>query len=100
MFLVFGCILYRHNVVGKNTYSIYTKMGVGKRPDATFWETYRAKKYLYTVGGLGDIFYMYIGGWVCDVDLDLWALFLYIFSYFVFFIFYFFYIFIYDCMLL
>ncbi len=27
LFLVFGCILYRHNFVGKNTYSIYTKMG-------------------------------------------------------------------------
>ena len=33
-------IFYGHNVVGGNTYSIYTKMGVGKPPDATFWETH------------------------------------------------------------
>ena len=44
-------IFYGHNVVGGNTYSIYTKMGVGKRPDATFWGTHRANKDLETVKG-------------------------------------------------
>ena len=27
---IFGLIFYRHSVVGNNTYSTYTKMGVGK----------------------------------------------------------------------
>ena len=37
-------IFYIHNIVGLSTYSKCTKMGVGKRPDATFWETHKANK--------------------------------------------------------
>ena len=40
----FGSILYKHNVVNLYTYFKYTKLGVGKRPDATFLETHRVKK--------------------------------------------------------
>ncbi len=43
---ILGSILYWHTVVGGNTYFTCTKMGVGKRPDATFWGTYRAKIFL------------------------------------------------------
>ena len=35
-----GSTLFWHSVVGVNTYSNNTKMGVGKRPDATFWGTH------------------------------------------------------------
>ena len=45
----FGSIFYKVSVVGNNTYSIYTKMGVGKRPDATFWETHNDGWNLYIV---------------------------------------------------
>ena len=38
-----GSTLFWHTVVGCDTYSKNTKMGVGKRPDATVWETYIAK---------------------------------------------------------
>ena len=54
----FGEILYVISVVGNDTYSAYTKIGVGKRPDATFWKTYRAK--MLVINGirfLGEIFY-------------------------------------------
>ena len=38
-----GSIFYVLSGVDCNTYFIDTKMGGGKRPDATFWETHRAK---------------------------------------------------------
>ena len=50
-------IFYGHNVVGGNTYSIYTKMGVGKRPDATFWGTHNDGWIWNLIKGLGSIFY-------------------------------------------
>lgn len=43
----FGSIFYIRNVVGNDTYSIYTRMGGGMQPAVTFWETHRAKIGLY-----------------------------------------------------
>ena len=49
LYMVFGEMLYGCGVVGGNTYYMYTKMGVGKRPDATFWETHNDGWNLYIV---------------------------------------------------
>ncbi len=45
------------SVVGDNTYYTYTKMGVGKRPDATFWGTHNDGWIWNLIKGLGSIFY-------------------------------------------
>ena len=59
-----GEILDGHSVVGGNTYWIDTKMGGGKRPAVTFWETHRAKICLEMVLGFGEILYWHnvVGG--------------------------------------
>ena len=50
-------IFYGHNVVGGNTYSIYTKMGVGKRPDYVLGNVQSEYAFIIGMGFRVDIFY-------------------------------------------
>ena len=75
-----GFIFYGHSVVGNNKYCTNTKMGVGKRPDATSGDCEMIQLYEYIIVDkiACDIFRFYIlytqrCWWGCKLfELDIW----------------------------